>query len=257
MADSDLSADDWRTLIGDAEPNLDSNPQAETFLKKWNTFSNPVAVRCSDGKEYVLKSSNTRGKAIVTDQIVGRLGNLISAPVPMVLIVDVPQELIDIEPKLSHFPPGPAHACHRVPDCTERKLFDHAKEDENRDRFASLAVLYGWTVASDHQMIYENDEPHLVWSVDHGHFFPGTYNWTPKSLKKATSAAPDQRVMNAAGLSITDLDEVLSRIKGVSAEHLASVIAAIPESWNITEAERIAAASFLYRRRKELLKLVN
>ena len=79
--------------------------------------------------------------------------------------------LTKAEPGLSHFVPGYVHASKREIDCTDRDAFRYYDEPDNRSRFAALSVLYTWTGATDHQFIYKKQMPHLVFSVDHGHFF--------------------------------------------------------------------------------------
>jgi hypothetical protein len=61
---------------------------------------------------------------------------------------------------------------------------------DNRPRFAALAVLYGWIPAGDAQLIYRQTVSHLVYSVDHGHFFPGGPNWTLAGLSGFVPLSP-------------------------------------------------------------------
>ena len=89
----------------------------------------------------------------------------------------MPQELIDAQPEMRHMPAGISHGSQLVPNCSEREAYRYVDIAENRERFAKLAVLYGWMSAGDHQFIYRHDPPNLVHSVDHGHFFPGGPNW--------------------------------------------------------------------------------
>ncbi len=110
------------------------------------------------------------GRMIVTDHIVGRLGHAVSAAVGAPTLVDVPADLIAAEAQMAHMTAGVAHGSRWIPDCSQGGI-EHVVVPENRDRFARLALLYGWVVAADRQFIYQNQDPRLVHSVDHGHFF--------------------------------------------------------------------------------------
>jgi hypothetical protein len=250
-----VTDDEWAQLLKQARGDVTEiqYPRAITFLKSWPTFSKPVCVRCDDGSEYVLKGTNVDGKAIVTEQVVGRLAQLLGAPVPRVTLVDVPSELIAIEPQMKHLEPGLAHASTMVQQCSERMAFEYAKESVNRERFASLAILYGWAQAGDHQLIYDNATK-AVWSVDHGHFFPGGPKWSEATLSVAYAAHPDDHLMQTAGLAIGDLQPCATKLSTLTHMDIARAVSSVPETWPVTEAEKIAIARFLDERRSALVK---
>jgi hypothetical protein len=169
------------------------------------TSSQPVLLACDDGSDYVVKGQQA-GRMIVTDQVVGRLGGAVLAPVAEITLIDVPAELINAEPEMSHMRPGVSHGSRWLANCSDSKGFEQTTVPENRDRFARLALLYGWVIASDHQFIYENAEPRLVHSVDHGHFLAGATNWTEETLRHAPAPAPDNNVVAACSLTTEELD---------------------------------------------------
>ena len=189
-----------------------------------------------------------------------------SAPAPSVALVDVPQELIEAEPSLqggfgdAAFQPGVCHGSLLLTEVSgDREGFLHTAVAENRMRFAKLAVLYGWLQADDHQFLYENQPPHLVWSHDHGHFFPGGQNWTEETLNASHSAAiPDQKVVSSCALMDTEVHVALREIRDLSTPEqvIAEVISAIPTDWPFSPAERIAMARFLEARRLALVSLI-
>jgi hypothetical protein len=163
---------EWARLIADAADHLEPPIRAETFVKKFATASQPVVLACDDGADYVVKGAQA-GRMIVIDQIVARVGDAVGAPVGEPALVDVPATLIAAEPEMAHMAAGIAHGSRWIPNCTDQTGFAHTLVAENRDRFARIAWLYGWVVASDHQFIYSNDAPQIVYTVDHGHFFRG------------------------------------------------------------------------------------
>lgn len=225
---------------------------AHTFLKRWPSYSHPVLLACDDGNEYVVKGQHA-GRAIVSDQVLGRLGVALAAPVGQVCLVEIPAELVAAEPEMSGVQPGTAHACRWIPGCSERAHIAHTELPENKPRFAALALLYGWAYASDHQFIYANDPPHLVYSVDHGHFFPGGPDWTIESLADAPRAVPDAIVVSQASLSNADLVGAAEILQSIPDEQIAKAVASPPDEWSLAFSERVALAAYLGSRRDDLV----
>lgn len=240
---------DWTRLFADA-----SRPAvvtAETFVEAYGTASKPVRLICddgADGAEYVVKGRQA-GRMIVTDQIVGRIGSGLGMPVGSPALVDVPAELIAAEPEMAHLAPGIAHGSEWIPDCAQGGV-EHCAD--NRERFADLALLYGWALASDHQFIYTTASPRIVYSVDHGHFFAGSTTWTTQTLSAAPTAEPDQTICGQCGLTDDELNASRTRIGPVSDELISSAVAAPPDDWGITPEERVAVAEYLALRRDAL-----
>ena len=119
-------------------------------------------------------------------------------------------------------------------------------------RFAALCVLYSWCGCwSDHQFIYGNAEPHLAYSVDHGHFFPGGPNWTVATLAAGPPAVEDA---SFAPLNLTDAEKRPARrlLAAVSASQVAMAVAAVPEAWGVTPQDRIAIAECVNQRKIQL-----
>jgi hypothetical protein len=185
------------------------------------------------------------------DQVVGRIGLAIGAPVGEVALVEVPQALIDQQPQMQHIPAGSAHGCRLVRDATEQEALAHTDVPENRDRFAHLAVLYGLVVASDHQFIYANATPRLVYSVDHGHFFPGGPEWTTASLAGTPVPAPDPTLVGTCTLTTEELRDPTSHLKALSEEQIGEAVSAPPDEWALSSAERVDLAIYLASRRDD------
>jgi hypothetical protein len=158
-----------------------------------------VALSCEDGQVYVVKGKHA-GRQAISDQIVARLGEALGSPTGRPALVEVDQALIDADAQLQNldgagpFVAGVWHATLHVGNVSDdREAFAHQSVPENRPRYAQLAVLYGWAYTNqDHQFLFAKTEPRLVFSVDHGHFFPGGPNWTAANLQAfATQAAAD------------------------------------------------------------------
>lgn len=245
--------EEWRSLLNGAAPPM--SVDAETFLQAWGTWSRPVAVRCSDGNIYVVKGLQpTRpemGRALVAEHVVGRLGRTLGAPIPHVVLVNIPAQLIAIEPSIAHLSPGLAHGSLLVANCSDRLGIVPPTTDRNRRAYATLAVLYGWAQANDHQLVSRLDAAGDFFSVDHGLFFPGAPNWDTSSLASAPPPSLDGQFM--PHVLRADLASVLERLRTISDEVVAEFVAGPPAAWGVTEDERVALADYLSRRRDTLI----
>lgn len=253
-----MDREGWLHLIQSAAPEF-PRVGALTYRGRWESDSKPVWLACDDGDDYVIKGRRADAPAahyervLVNDNVIAQLGGVIDAPVGDVVLVDVPKDLIDLEPMMSHLMPGLSHGTRFLAGCGDRQGVVHCDVTENRRRFARLAVLYGWIHAQDRQVIYENAPPHLVHSLDHGHFFPGGPMWTSASLTGALAPSPDVFFVAGCSLSPDELQEPLNSLSGVSDEAIASVVAVPPDLWSITMDERVALAEYLGGRRDALV----
>ncbi|MCH8002863.1 MAG: hypothetical protein IIA34_14560, partial [Proteobacteria bacterium] len=249
---------EWRGLIEAAAGSRPEPVVAETYYRRWKTASGAVELGCSDGNIYVVKglrNDQEQGRMMFNDQVTARLGALIAAPVPDVGLVQVSAELIAANPdpkeQMGHMKPCTAHGSLRIDDVTERvNALDHG--DDNRERFASLAMLFGWLLAGDRQFIYKKSPPHLVYSHDHGHFFPGGPNWTVSNLQKAGPATAEQALVNHFKFKADELGRAYAPLGDLTPEMLAAALAAPPQDWGVTLDERVVLAEYLERRRAEL-----
>lgn len=248
----------WEHLIT-AQPAA-ATVQALTFRRHWdNSMTTPVLLECSDHREYVVKglrpdnaSPNRNARSIITDAVVARLGRALGAPVPAPMLVDVPEALVKSEPRMHHVAPGPWHGLEYVRRCTGREKVQHV--DENREAFARLALLYGWFKAGDHQLIYDNDAPHMVHSVDHGLFLGD--GWTVEMLSTLPPPVPDQEICDACWFSAAELREAANGLAEVSDGSIAGAVAAPPSSWGVSWTDRVALAEVLAARRDALVELL-
>jgi hypothetical protein len=173
---------------------------------------------------------------------------VIGAPVGSVTLVDVSSELIALNPQMQHIHAGLAHGCRFVPQCSERQGVLHATVGENRTRYASLAILYGWVVANDHQFFFSDSPPHVVYSFDHGHFFPGGPQWTIATLASAPVAQPDSLIVNQCGLQVDEINQARLTLSSVTADVIASAVGAVPDDWGLDQAERVSLGQYLFER---------
>ncbi len=228
---------------------------AQTYIRDWPTFSKPCLVTCDDGNNYVIKGAHL-GKAVCNEQIVARLGMKIGAPVSEPSFVKVSKELINLEPKLSHFSPGICHGNVFHANYSDRSWLDFTQESYNRPRFASLAVLYGWMFCGDSQLIYSNLAPHLVLSVDHGHFFPGGPNWQMDNLPSHPHATCEDAILTVVGLTKGEVRAAVDRLEGITKVDISEAVAMPPIEWGLTAPERVAIGDYLWIRREQVIQSI-
>jgi hypothetical protein len=223
--------------------------RAETFISVWGSASKPALLLCDDKNRWVVKGIAHARRQAVNDHVVGRLGLAAGAPVGRVGLVDLPQDLIDSEAELAHFTAGWAHGSLFMTDVSDdRRGLEHLSVPENIPRFAALAQLFGWVQANDCQYLYSTTPPHIVYSVDHGHFFAGGPEWTESSLAAAPPAAVDP-LAQTCNLPTASLDAACQAFKDLSDDDIASAVGTPPDSWNLTLEERVALGCYLSDRR--------
>ncbi len=224
--------------------------EARTYLKGWRTKSNPVLLQCADGKKYVVKGKQA-GRQIVNDQIVARLGLTINAPVGNPKIINVSQKLIDIESNLENFGSGTAHGTEFIPNCIDQWTLIATSEPENRIRLATLALLYGWTHANDHQFIFHKIPPRIIYSVDHGHFFPNQPEWRIQDLEQDSPATLDTYFKDC-NFTDDELKQIYDILNNVTKPAIVEAVAFPRADWGITFEERLGMINYLIARKKDL-----
>ena len=225
--------------------------EARTFVKAWGKKSNPILVKCKDGKKYVVKGKKSAGRQMINDQIVARLGLEIDAPVGRPAIINISQELIDIEPiYFEDFEAGTAHGTEFIADCFDS--YDLRDIENNRIRLVTLALLFGWTYANDHQFIYQRPRPYTIFSVDHGHFFPSPPNWQIQDLVTNLPVTLDS-YFDRCCFTVNEFNLVYGILNNVTEEVIVQAVAFPRLEWGITYKEKLGMINYLKSRKKELL----
>jgi hypothetical protein len=261
-----LADEEWRKLIEASASRRPSPITAVKYLGKWDSAAGPAKVLCSDGNVYVAKGVQfTRRPWLVSDTalatfndlVATQLGRLIGAPVPdKSVLVLIPSEFIAANyPALRHLAPGIANGARFIDGTTEKSYrIKYLDDGDNRSRFASLAVFFGWMGGHDRQFIYSNASPRLVYSVDHGDFFHGGRYWTSERLDLADEAEAYYRCLRHCGFADQELIDACEPLLSITSEHIAEAVATPPDEWGVSTNERVALAKYLNRRRHELIK---
>lgn len=234
------------------------NPSVIEVLKHYNSTSRPLLVVTDDEKEYVAKPMWTKPPPnryqLGADFVVGRLGALMTAPVAPVQVLRF-HAVLGANYSLESFTPGFCHGSELLPKVVDSYQFERI--DQNRERFAKLALLYGWMGASDRQYQYQRVAPYYVFSCDHGEFLSGKVSWVAGMLDPEfePKAVADNHIVSGAGLKTDDLTAASIPLRRISDTDIVNTIASIPEEWGINTLEREALRAFLVRRRLALLEI--
>lgn len=206
-------------------------------------------VAADDGNRYWCKPLNNRQSPRVpaTEQIVGRLGALIDAPVCQVQLVSL-DGIVGFEFTSGRsVEAGWAHGSLAVDPALEIRDLANRSEDDNRRRHAGIFALHDWLAGSDVQWLYATNEDNAYYSHDHGFYLNGP-NWTDLSL--ANAAQSDFGLsMDTAGLDPAELNRLADRLDALTAEEIETAISMIPSTWPVGEGELQAVADFAHARR--------
>jgi hypothetical protein len=238
--------DHWDGAIQDrsdeAELDLVVVETEETKNRRGDGGSKPVIVRASDGNSYWLKPvNNNQGEMVpVTEQIVGRAGQLIGAPVAGVRTIYIPPEAegqaSDVQ-KNYKLKEGIAHGSRDVGVADlHNGTPNHYNEDRNDRRFAFLVALYDWCWGGDPQYLRADEENLACCSHDHGWFLPPRgKNWSQAKMQETCDQArpldcDEQEIDRGA------VKEAVEALRNVdTSDVLQEVLIPIPEPWVSTE----------------------
>lgn len=277
----DISDDEYRSLLDGAgtavAPPLHSLVLLPMEASTSATWSLPVRAVCLGATAVYLKKAipasqaitadeRRRARSVVNEQVTGRLGKLMGAPVAETVLVEVNAKTT--QQAGCAVPLGVHHGSIKVGDigrtCREPGTWRKMAPIENRPRFARLAMLYGWVYCTyDHQVAFEKGDPRIVWSFDHGFTIgrgripltrAGDPDWTRADLSNRTIAAVDNVFGKAFQFSVSDLRQAVAPLATIGPEEIASAVAAVPAEWYCSPDERIALCRYLVIRRKRLLE---
>jgi hypothetical protein len=232
----------------------------------------PVKVRVEGGYEYIIKGLWRLGwpthdglspaRTIFSEQVAGRLGSLMLAPIPEVALIDVPQQLIDQHADvMQHLSGGLAHGSRFIENCVSaqpKHLMHFPVETQNRSRFALLAIFFGWTNGHvgepihDAEFLYDRSS-NDVYAVDFGNFFGGPI--CADLTFFSSPATPNAWIVNMCGLTDEELATACERLRVITPEQIAEAVAAPPGEWVLISHQRVELAKRLLERQAELVAM--
>jgi hypothetical protein len=243
---------DWLALLSSTPAPMPITADKHVEGPISQSFSRPHLYLGEDGVEYVVKFPRPgQRRAVASDQVVGRAGWLLGAAVGQVVAMRIDPELLPAGEDASAA--GIAHGCRRVSNTVDGGI---AHVDSNRGRFASLTVLYTWTHAGNHQLIYEQIEPApVVYSVDHGHFLPPEAQWNAASLDAHPPPIALDPWFTSQGIRHEDCSEAFAALQRVQPGQVAEVVRSARMEWDVTDNDLLALCRYLWERREATLLL--
>lgn len=232
-------------------------------------YSKPQLVQLNDGLTYVMKFVNnpTGMKVLVNEYVAAQIAELLSLPVPPSRVVPVSDSFIKQSPELSalHFMPGNAFASLYIENCfypSQSFLQTSINEIVNRDMLAGIIVFDVWLSNTDRKQKNMLVKPldnglYYVYMIDHGRCFANS-NWTLKSLEKMNKKPKSELhkwFMSSLNIS-KHLDDYLHEALSIPDDKLYYAVYAIPDDWDITEAEKEALLTHLLKARERLPDLM-
>src|SRR5258708_2004981 len=119
-----VDAEEWRRKIRAATNSRPAPVVAKLCVKELKSTTRAVVILFDDGEQYAVKGRQSEcigqlGKALVSEQVVGRLGCALDAPVASVRLVSVPEGLIRADACLQHICGGLAHGSKWIEACED------------------------------------------------------------------------------------------------------------------------------------------
>lgn len=235
----------------------------------------PALVETACGP-YWLKDS-AAGRETISEQIAGSIGVALRAPVARTVLLDVPDSITaDLRARAhpdtprGRIAPGLHHGSANVAGCEDQaEKYQYRRAGvpsslwaQHPGACALLSVFFsllgggerGGELFGDPQLLITPDGRPV--SADHGFCFSGArwaheLAWTPATLAEAPPAVMESSVWPL--LPTAERTRALAALASLTPAHIARAVAAPHDAWGITTAERIAAADYLWRRRRDLL----
>lgn len=219
-----------------------------------------VEVWCDDGNLYVVKGRQV-GAGLVPEVLVTVFGKMLVAPVAEGCLIDVPQSFIDSanevplpvtgKLRMATWEAGLAYGSRHLGNEYEAlPPMEILGVPENRERYARLAVLFGWIGGREPEYFYRRSDPRVVVTVDHGHFLGGQrQGWSIADLTNADDPTLDPTITSAVTFTGDELGPVAEVLRGIDDASIAQCVATCPDAWGITHGERITLCRYLATRR--------
>lgn len=205
----------------------------------------------SDGNRYWVKViGGPQGDRVpITEQIVGRAGRLIDAPVRPVVTVYVPRALAGWEYRPgARLRRGFAHGSLALESCVEERRLSDRMRDENSRRHVGYYGLFDWCWGGDVQGLLDLDDDRAFHSHDHGWFLPPVGQTWDEAQLRDRADADHELAEDGSGLDCVEVERVASALENVTRDGILEVVSATPRSWPVTDAELESVGAFLEAR---------
>lgn len=204
-----------------------------------------------DEQRYWCKSLNNfqSDRVPITEQIVGRLGQLIGAPVCSCALISLDDIAgWEIRPGTGRLTEvGFAHGSLAVDPVLETRELRHRGDDDNRRRHCGLYALSDWLYGGDLQWLRATDQDNAYYSHDHGFFLTGA-DWTIDSLAERR-IEPVPITVEGNRLDRDEVERLAQALQQLDLESIERALSALPAGWPVSDGELEAVAEFANARK--------
>jgi hypothetical protein len=205
----------------------------------------------ADSTQWWVKPLNNcqRERVTVTETIIGRVGQLIGAPICETSVVAIPNDISGWEFRPGHaLEPGFAHGSRAVSGVQEASRLLYVDRDDNAVRHAGVFALYDWCFGSDPQWLYAEPEERRLYSHDHGHYLPNGPNWSIDTLRAHVDEV-HRGPWPTGGLDSEELRRLAGALRGLTRSDIAEAVSGIPISWTVTADSELETVGWFLERR--------
>jgi hypothetical protein len=232
--------------------------------------SNSRFFSCDNEKEYVVKFVESSKKTAINELVGGTLAMALGLPTPEVVQVNISQNVIDVSDDLRKrkIQTGLHIGIERLPK-EKAWSFNYINEDMlrgktliNGDKLYGVISFDNWLINDDrdnkgNNMIefLPNEEIRYV-MIDFGHCFTG--NAWDKTLDNNKNSVNMMRVFYYIKWQIKEFNDFIrwfNQVEGYENLEIDKIMESIPQTWNLTEDERIILFCFI-RSRKHLIRKI-
>lgn len=214
--------------------------------------SGSFLASASDGRRYWIKPLNNLQceRVCITEQVVGRVGQLLGAPTCAVKTIEIPSALAgwqfhaDENAKLEA---GIAHASLETLNAMETRLLERRRDDSNAARHAYVLALYDLCWGDDAQWLMDVGDEYRFYSHDHGLYFPQGPWWTVQDLARCIDA-PRPYTCDDLDIDRVTVALIVARLRALTNGELVQALAGIPTTWPVTDAELELVGHFILSR---------
>ena len=242
---------DWNGLLT-AQRATTADVQLKATLKQSSAGGSGAFLGLGDDRQryWIKPLNNAQGERVpVTEQIVGRAGNLIGAPTCKVRTIAIGDEFAGWEFRQGQaLEPGIAHASLNVEDAVFTRALDHRVDDDNSRRHAFVFGLYDWCWGGDVQGLFALRDENRFYSHDHGWYLPPEGpTWTIDELEAQVDMSHELST-NVDGIGASIANEVAAALEAVQRNSIRDALAMIPSNWPVNDDELECAGFFLEKR---------
>lgn len=243
---------DWNGLVAAARIDEADISLIAPLAQSSRGGSGAFQGRGDDGNRYWLKPlNNCQGPMVpATEQIIGRVGELIGAPTCIARTARIPTQLAGWEFRPGHaLASGIAHASLAIENAVETHQMQRRANDENARRHAFLLALYDWCWGGDPQWLMDLSRDSAFHSHDHGWYLPPNGpRWDEAELLAHVNDSHEYRGCTEAGIGKGDVADIASALRSVHRGQLVAALSRIPASWPIPSEHLECVGFFLETR---------